>query len=198
MKENSIGKKMRTIAGIVYGLYTLVLMFSMRFFLIVDSEKGVSVAVTQLTSPWIMFLGLIIGGSAMCIWLLSSNEYLSAKTRSAIVTGTVLLVAFYMISYTALSEAVRLMLAVTFGMEYSSSIWEIILFAVQLVLIILAAFFVTCAHEMKIEETEEVTESEEVSENTDAETLEIEEIIIETTETLEEETEDNNSESDKA
>lgn len=182
--KSSTATKMRRVAGILYGVLFVYLMFLSKYLL---SGLVITAGFSEFLS-----VGIALIFAAASVFLLVKDGAVSAVFRKASVIVSVFIVAFYLLDYGNQIRAIDSGLTLLFEggtpkmsnfTSTSYGIWSIILFTGLLLLIILAAFFVTSS----VEEEDEILE--ELEEN--AVTFEVEndedddDIVIEEAEVVE-------------
>lgn len=149
MKKMTAGQKMRWVAGGLYLALALFQMFAMRSFIIEQFMSGISMPgfpVLQMGLPWLLGLAYIPVFGAMAIWMFAGKNYVAEGARRAVVVGSLLVVAYELMTYDAQVSIVQTMLYSIFKVDLGQTIWNVVIIAFRLLLIILAAFFVTSAH----------------------------------------------------
>lgn len=188
MKDMKMGQKMRWVAGVVYLALAIYQLFTMRFLIMALPSGNGSVPFTQFTAVWIIGLLLAFVYAGMAVWMLSGKSFLTGNVQRAIVVATIFVVAYELLSYSSQAEAMQIMLMFTLPSIAETTIWQLIFIIIRMVLLILAAFFVTSANEKmgaqpEAEQTDEEQEALEAIESEldaiEADALVVEEVAVE-------------------
>lgn len=165
MKDLTVSNKMRWVAGGLYGLLCLYQMFLVKVIL-----EGASPSNVYFT--WLYAIVLVVGAAAMSVWMFYGKEALGAGARRAIVAGTVFCVAFELMTYTDQTDVINYTLYNSFPTLADNSAALYIIMVLRLLLMILAAFFVTSSRERAVE-PELAEEMEDADDDQAEETLEL-------------------------
>lgn len=171
-KKGSTAQTMRQVAGWIY----LVLCIFQMATLIGSLEAGF----TQVPNAWLIEIGLMVLEGVVAVYMIGGTGVLKRHVRRGVIVGTILVVAFALITYTTQTSMLGYALTVIFPNWEAPAIWKIVLLLIRLVLLILAAFFVSSS-------TEGEKKSEAYGFDTQDETVVINEINMEETVFVEEE-----------
>ncbi len=144
MQQTSVTQKMRTIAGVIYGLLFLFNVCSLYYVLIGASITSVPVAA-------LFEMGLTVLAGAACVFLIGGRSELPSWLVRGGVVFTALAVIFELVTFKGQLDFIGYSLWTVFPSTApadggtTASALQYVLFAVRLVLMILAAFFVTSA-----------------------------------------------------
>lgn len=136
MKKMTVAQRTRWIAG---GLYILLCVYQM--FIAQAVIQGASLSNAYFT--WLYAIFVIPAAGAMALWMFSSKEILSAGARRAVVVGTGLMICFELITYSEQTSVIDYMLYSVLPSLYGKPIYLYLFMILQMMLMILAAFFVT-------------------------------------------------------
>lgn len=168
MSNVKVAKNMRWIAGILYGLFFLFEFFSLKGFLGYNASYGF-VGVGDVPMLVFIEIGVALGAAAFAAWLFSGMEEIWEGHRRAIVVLTVLYVLFELIFYSSHTLPIQYTLAYTFPFtnfinSTNLGVALMVMVMIRLVLVILAAFFITSAKYDLMEDEEGFEEDEEEGE----------------------------------
>ncbi len=161
-----MSKKMRWIAGALYGVLSVYEMLVLRYILS-------SAAITDLPIALICQVVLMTAAGAMAVWLLAGAKALSKEKQRGITVATGLVVIFQLITYATQVIAIDSTLSVLFPslLTTGSTMYQLVGMLVRMLLLVLAAFFVQSAgveadtvESLAKEAEEEVEELEETLE----------------------------------
>ncbi len=141
MKQKTVlEQKMRLVAGGVYMALAIYQMFIAR-------TVAMNASLQVATFTWISAMLLIVAAGAMAVWMFSSDKLFGAGTRRAVVVGTVLWIAFELMTYSEQANVINYTLGQILPNLYGQQLWLYFFMVVRYVLMILAAFFVTSCKE---------------------------------------------------
>lgn len=138
MKNLTVAQKMRRVAGM---LYLALSVYQAALFSVVISMMVPS----NTTFSWILQVLLVGGAAAMSVWMFGGDAVLKTGVRRAVVTGTAALVMFQLLNYSMLARAVDYTFATYRFLQplQGKPTWQYVSLVIQLLLVILAAFFIT-------------------------------------------------------
>lgn len=182
MENASLAPKMRRIAGVLYGAFFLLQLLSLKHSLLNGNLSYInytySALYVQTLDKLNVALGLLAG--AFCVWLIAGADSVSAKVSRGTVAATVLVVIsnfmFFNGHMTFLHETMLTQFPFNaFVTESNVGLLSVVMFGVQVVLLILAAFFVTSAQlpAEAAEEEEDFEEEESFDEDENPDTVDM-------------------------
>ena len=152
---------MRRAAGVIYGIFVLVDMVVLRYIMNAASLVNMPMA-------WVLEMGLMLGAGVLAVYLLAGRAPLSELFRRGVVVGTILLLCFELITFTAQREALGYTLMEFFpNLANSLMLYGLMSVILRILLMVLAMVFVCSASERLDKETEEPDEAEEPGEEAD-------------------------------
>lgn len=136
----TFGNKMRWVAGGLYGLLAVYQMYLVKPVL-------VGAPITNLYLTWIHAILLMAGAAVMAVWMFYGRENLSANVRRAVVAGSVFAVIFELMTYSDQADLINYAIYSVLPDQVNNTTLQYVLMVLRLLLLILAAFFVTSAKE---------------------------------------------------
>lgn len=136
-KKNSTAQVMRQVAGWIY----LVLCVFQMATLIGSLEAGFA----QVPIAWLVetFFMLLVG--AIAVFMIGGTGPVRRNVRRGVIAGTVMIVAFALITNGTQLSLMGYSLSVLLPNWEATTLWQLVLLLIRLVLYILAAFFVSSA-----------------------------------------------------
>ncbi len=197
MVDSGIAQKMRQIAGYIYGALFIFELFTLYYVLVGMAVTGVPLAIL------FEILVLPLAGAA-CVACIAGRDTLADAPVRAAVIGTGLMVVFELVTVqlqvNLIASSMSTLIPSSASQTGTAQMIHYVLFAVRLVLMILAAFFLTSARdtgdseEIYEEDEENDEESSDADETDDAEK---EEELEEKTEEIKESVEKAEDEAEK-
>lgn len=138
MSKLTVAQRMRKVAGCFYfalAVYQMFLSLYVMRYVVVYNARFV----------WIYAHLLVVAAGVMAVWMFSSNKVFSPGIGTAVAVGTALVVIYELFTYREQTESViNNTLYILFnGALYGNRYVLYVLMIIRLMLMILAAFFVT-------------------------------------------------------
>lgn len=168
----TFGNKMRWVAGGLYGLLAVYQMYLVKPVL-------VGAPITNLYLTWIHAILLMAGAAVMSVWMFYGRENLSANVRRAVVAGSVFAVIFELMTYSDQADLINYAIYSVLPDQVNNTTLQYVLMVLRLLLLILAAFFVTSAKEPDKKYLADEGEDDEDDEDADGavEVIEVIEVV---------------------
>lgn len=138
--ENSSAKTMRTTAGVLYLVLSVYQMFLTRA---VTLGSGFSKAYFT----WIYAVALAVGAGVMAVWMFSSAKPVKAVARRAVTVGSILVIAFELITFPGQAVIINFTLQQSLAGIADQALWQYIFIILRIILVLAGMFVVMNAYD---------------------------------------------------
>ncbi len=152
------GKIFRWIAGGIYMVFAAYQLF-------INNTVVQNAGFGNSPFSWAFAAVLVLIAAALAVWLFASEKPLSAGVARGVIVATVMTIVIQLLTLTSLSDSITYTLTELLPSIAESAVWKYIFIVIQMMLLILAAFFVlssrdaTAEAEGKEEEAADKTET---------------------------------------